>query len=70
MEKMNSTEISQLIIDLRQGDATAQKAADLIEQLTNEAVPGIRKIPVRGTIEDEVVYIKPLELAPGTKWGE
>ena len=70
MEKMNSTEISQLIIDLRQGDATAQKAADLIEQLTKQATPGPRTIPVLGTIEDEVVYIKPLELPPGTKWGE
>ncbi len=70
MEKMNSTEISQLIKDLRQGDATAQKAADLIEQLTKETSPGLRKIPVRGVIEDEVVYIKPLELPPGTKWSE
>lgn len=69
MQKMNSTEISQLIIDLRRGDATAQKAADLIEQLTKESVPGLHRVPVRGTIEDEVVYIKPLELPPGTTWG-
>ena len=69
MEKMNSTEISQLIIDLRQGDATAQKAADLIEQLLMDSAQSRRKVPVLGTIEDEVVYIKPLELPPGTKWG-
>lgn len=69
MEKMNSTEISQLIIDLRQGDATAQKAASLIEQLLMDAAQSRRKVPVLGTIEDEVVYIKPLELPPGTTWG-
>lgn len=67
---MTKNEIFQLIIDLRQGDATAHKAADLIEQLTRQAAPGVRKIPVLGTIEDEVVYIKPLELPPGTKWSE
>lgn len=67
---MTQNEITQLINDLRQGDATAQKAADLIEHFTKEIPLGLRKIPVRGTVEDEVVYIKPLELAPGTKWGE
>lgn len=67
---MTPEEIKQLVSDLRNGDATTRKAADLIEQLIKEATPGLRKIPVLGTIEDEVVYIKPLELAPGSKWGE
>lgn len=32
--------------------------------------PGLRRIPVIGEIEDEVVVIKKLEIPPGTTWGE
>ncbi|MDH1253044.1 hypothetical protein N5C67_10305 [Comamonas thiooxydans] len=69
---MERAELEQLIADLRKGDATAVKAADVIEELAQLKKPTLRPIPVLGEIsgEDDVVIIKKLELPPGTKWAE
>ena len=70
---MERAELEQLVADLRKGDATAVKAADVIEQLAQlKAPPGMRRIPVLGEItgEGDVVMIKRLELPPGTTWAE
>ncbi len=70
---MERAELEQLVADLRKGDATAVKAADVIEQIAQlKTPPGTRRIPVLGEItgEDDVVMIKRLELPPGTTWAE
>ncbi|MEN2430890.1 hypothetical protein [Comamonas sp. F1-6] len=69
---MERAELEQLVADLRMGDATAVKAADVIEELAQLKKPTLRRIPVLGEIsgEDDVVIIKKLELPPGTKWTE
>ena len=69
---MERAELVQLVADLRKGDATAVKAADIIEDLAQLKAPALRRVPVVGEIsgEDEVVFIKKLELPPGTTWAE
>ena len=69
---MERAELVQLIADLRKGDATAVKAADVIEELAQLKAPALRRVPVVGEIsgEDDVVFIKKLELPPGTTWAE
>lgn len=69
---MERAELEQLVADLRKGDATAVKAADVIEDLAQLKSPPLRRIPVVGEIsgEDDVVFIKKLELPPGTTWAE
>jgi len=69
---MERAELEQLVADLRKGDATAVKAADVIEDLAQLKTPGLRRIPVADEIsgEDDVVIIKKLELPPGTTWAE
>ena len=70
---MERAELEQLVADLRKGDATAVKAADVIEQIAQlKTPPCTRRIPVLGEItgEDDVVMIKRLELPPGTTWAE
>ncbi len=68
---MERAELEQLVADLRKGDATAVKAADVIEELTQLKTPSLRRIPVVGEIsgEADVVIVKKLELPPGTTWG-
>ena len=63
-------ELHDLVTALRLGDATALKAAEVIEKLSQIKTPSLRRIPVLGEIEDEAVFIKPLETPPGTKWTE
>lgn len=69
---MERAELVQLVADLRKGDATAVKAADVIEELAQLKAPALRRVPVVGEIsgEDDVVFIKKLELPPGTTWAE
>lgn len=69
---MERAELEQLVADLRKGDATAVKAADVIEELAQLKAPALRRVPVLGEIssEDDVVIIKKLELPPGTRWSE
>ena len=69
---MERAELEQLVANLRKGDATAVKAADVIEELAQLKTPTLRRIPVAGEIsgEDDVVIIKKLELPPGTTWAE
>ena len=69
---MERAELMQLVADLRKGDATAVKAADVIEELAQLKAPALRRVPVVGEIsgEDDVVFIKKLELPPGTTWAE
>ena len=69
---MERAELVQLVAELRKGDTTAVKAADVIEQLAQLKTPGLRRIPVLGEItgEGDVVMIKRLELPPGTTWAE
>ena len=68
---MERAELEQLVADLRKGDATAVKAADVIEKLASLKTPSLRRIPVVGEIsgEADVVIIKKLELPPGSTWG-
>lgn len=63
-------ELHDLVTALRLGDATALKAAEVIEKLSQIKTPSLRRIPLLGVIEDEPVYIKPLETPTGTKWTE
>lgn len=63
-------ELHDLVTALRLGDATAFKAAEVIEKLSQIKTPSLRRIPVLGEIEDEAVFIKPLETPLGTKWVE
>nr|WP_279086034.1 hypothetical protein [Comamonas thiooxydans] len=65
---MPPTELHDLITALRLGDATALKAAEVIEKLSQITTPSLRRIPVLGEIEDEAVFIKRLETPPGTTW--
>ncbi|MDN5502990.1 MAG: hypothetical protein L0H10_04110 [Comamonas sp.] len=69
---MERAELVQLVADLRKGDATAVKAADVIEEMAQLKAPALRHVPVVGEIsgEDDVVFIKKLELPPGTTWAE
>ena len=69
---MERAELVQLVADLRKGDPTAVKAADVIEELAQLKAPALRRVPVVGEIsgEDDVVFIKKLELPPGTTWAE
>lgn len=69
---MERAELVQLVADLRKGDATAVKAADVIEELAQLKAPALRRVPVVGEIsgEDDVVFIKKLDLPPGTTWAE
>lgn len=68
---MERAELVQLVTDLRKGDATAVKAAGVIEELAQLKAPALRRIPVVGEIsgEADVVIIKKLELPPGSTWG-
>lgn len=63
-------ELHDLVTALRLGDATALKAAEVIEKLSQITTPSLRRIPVLGEIEDEAVFIKRLETPPGTTWTE
>lgn len=63
-------ELQDLLTALRLGDATALKAAEVIEKLSLIKTSSLRRIPVLGEIEDEAVFIKPLETPPGTTWAE
>lgn len=63
-------ELHDLVTALRLGDATALKAAEVIEKLSQIKTPTLRRIPVLGEIEDEAVFIKRLETPPGTTWTE
>ncbi|KGG90869.1 hypothetical protein P245_15675 [Comamonas thiooxydans] len=42
----------------------------MIEKLSQISTPRLRRIPVLGEIEDEAVFIKPLDTPPGTTWAE
>ena len=68
---MDRAQLEQLVADLRKGDATAAKAAEVIEELAQLKTPALRRIPVVGEISSEadVVIVKKLELPPGTTWG-
>lgn len=68
---MERAELVQLVTDLRKGDATTVKAADVIEELAQLKAPALRRVPVVGEIsgEADVVIIKKLELPPGSTWG-
>ncbi|MCO8250157.1 hypothetical protein [Comamonas thiooxydans] len=64
-------ELHDLVTALRLGDATALKAAEVIEKLSQLKKSNLRRIPVLGVVsgEDDVVFIKKLDLPPGTTWG-
>ena len=63
-------ELHDLVTALRLGDATALKAAEVIEKLSQIKTSSLRRMPVLGEIEDEAVFIKRLETPPGTTWTE
>lgn len=63
--------LSPSIVSLEKQAQELEAARARIAELEATAnSPGLRRIPVIGEIENEVVRIKPLELPPGTTWGE